>query len=91
MAQVLAPENLPKRASLASYRRRLVIARRVKKLRIDAGLDQMQAAVAAGVSLHTWKRWENGSAAIPLERVADIAKAIGTDVIPTIRTQLAAA
>lgn len=38
----------------------------IKKARADAGLTQAQAAELIHVSIHAWRKWENGQREMPL-------------------------
>lgn len=82
---------LPKRATLETYRRRRQIGAALRTLREKKQLEIEEVCTEAGVSFHTWKRWESGQTAIPVERLADIGRALDTDVVPQIRPYLHAA
>lgn len=83
---------LPKRSTLASYRRRKEIGAALQTVREACGLTRMEAAVLADVTFHTWERWEMGKTAIPLDRVADIRRALkGRNPFPTTSKFLVAA
>jgi len=83
---------LPKRSTLASYQRRKEIGQILRKLREAVGIDCMTAGVRAGVSVHTWERWEAGRTAIPLDRIPDIRKALkGRNPLTAARKQLGVA
>ena len=71
--------------------RRRAIGAKLQEARDQAGLSRTEAAAIAGVSPHTWERWEFGQTAIPLERVADIVRAIGVMVLVNIEPHLQAA
>lgn len=91
MARVIHEDDVPKRSTLASIRRRIAIGKAIRDLRLKSQIDVTTAAAAAGVSFHTWQRWEHGDHAIPLDRVADIRRALQADPIAVIRAQLSAA
>lgn len=90
MAQITTL-RMPKRCSKESFARRKAIAEALTALRHKAGLTKMDAAVRCGVSIHTWTRWEAGTASIPLERMADIRKALSADLVTAIRPHLSVA
>lgn len=84
---------LPKRSTLTSMNRRKAIGAAIQRIREGAGIDRSTAASRAGVSVYTWQRWESGVAAIPMDRVADIARALTKDPIAdkAVRAELKAA
>lgn len=71
-------------------KRRIKIGEGLSALREEAGLNRIEAAHLTGVSINTWKAWEQGKSAIPLDRIADIRRALKRDPITAIRDQLAA-
>lgn len=52
----------------------------LKKLRVSAGLTQMQVADAMGVSQPNYQRWEAGSAPIPTAKHKKLARILNTSV-----------
>lgn len=82
---------LPKKATQESFRRRQQIGAALRAMREKKKLTIEASCIAAGVSFHTWKRWEEGETAIPVERLADISRALSADIIPSIRPYLHAA
>lgn len=50
---------------------------KLKKARIDAGLTQADLANRLGVAVITVKKWEAGDRAPTIERLREIAKALG--------------
>ena len=46
----------------------------MKALRVNAGLNQADAAAALGVSRQTLAKWENGKTSISAKRIIDIAE-----------------
>lgn len=84
---------LPKRSTLKSMMRRKAIGAALQRIREAAGIERATAASRAGVSVYTWSRWETGRAAIPMDRVADIACALAKDPIAdkAVRAELKAA
>lgn len=82
---------LPKKLSLEAYQRRQKIGAEIRRLREVRRLSIEEAAARADVSYFTWSRWESGKTAIPLEMVAEIAKALdNANVVASIKPFLAA-
>lgn len=77
--------EIPKRSTIASFARRKKIAAALRALRESVDIDETTAASRAGVSVWTWKRWEDGSTAIPLERLFDIAAALKNPLLKLVR------
>ena len=82
---------VPKKLSPSEYERRKQIGVALRKLRERKHLSLEQAAAEADVSLYTWQRWEQGRTAIPLELVANICRALGQSILPSIEPHLRAA
>lgn len=72
--------SLPKRLTSATWKRRQRIARELQRFREEIDVQRGVAAQRAGVSVYVWERWEQGESAIPLERMADIAKGLAVEV-----------
>jgi transcriptional regulator with XRE-family HTH domain len=85
-------ESIPKRSTSRTWKRRQRIGRIIQFIRESiTKITRDEAARRAGVSVYTWQRWEQGSTAIPLERMADIAKALSVDLVDELGTELQAA
>lgn len=87
MARVVV---LPKKATRESFKRRQQIGATLRSIREARGLSIEEACTAGDIPYHTWRRWESGETAIPLERVADIGRALERDFVPPIRAFLQA-
>src|SRR5579871_1574377 len=57
----------------------------LKAKRIKAGLNQKQAAARAGLKPAQWSRLEKSLSGPSYEKVADIAKALGVDIVEAYR------
>ena len=53
---------------------------RLKEARKAAGLNQQQAAAAFGVSIGTYRNWEQGRVVMNGEQLINAARLFGTDV-----------
>lgn len=69
-------QNDPKRVAAWDRRRRLVGVR-VQRARMERGLTQEQLALLSGVSRNVLMDIEHGTRGILLDRIFDIAKALG--------------
>lgn len=69
-------QNDPKRVA-AWDRRRKRVGLRIQRARIDRGLTQEQLALLSGVSRNVLMDVEHGRRSILLDRIFDIAKALG--------------
>ena len=52
----------------------------LKKLRVEAGMTQIQVATAMGVSQPNYQRWESGSAPVPKTKLKKLARTLKTSV-----------
>lgn len=74
------------------YRRRKRIGAELQRARMQAMLSLEEAAARVRRPVRTWKRWEAGQSAIPLELVANICVALRDDhFVSAITPQLCAA
>ena len=64
---------------MAVYRE-LTLCRRVRALRVQAGLSQVQVAERLGVSQAAYSRLEKGEVRLTLERLMVLAEVYGVEV-----------
>ena len=91
MAKLIGGDEIPKRSTMATYSRRRAIGRAIQKVRVAADIDIATAAIRSKVSVYTWQRWERGEAAVPLERVPDILRALKVTSLDSVIEMRAAA
>lgn len=73
------PEDDPDRAQ-QWQRRRVLVGARIRALRLERGLSQESLALESGVARNQLIQMEHGRRGVLIERVYDIAEALGVSV-----------
>ncbi|WP_370500375.1 helix-turn-helix domain-containing protein [Mycolicibacterium sp. jd] len=73
------PEDDPDRAQ-QWQRRRALVGARIRALRLERGLSQESLALESGVARNQLIQMEHGRRGVLIERVYDIAEALGVSV-----------